>query len=98
MKCQILPWAIQHVSDYDGNYDQDITSCKTWHWVIYTKWKFIAYSFSLDSVKIWLTTTTYRQVSNIRRVTSQNLDVSCLVLQLSSRNLLKPGVKSRMKM
>ena len=40
----------------------------------------------------------YRQVSNIRRTKSQNLNVSCLVLQLSLHNLLKPGVYSRMKM
>ena len=40
----------------------------------------------------------YRQVSNIRRTKSLNLNVSCLVLQLSLHNLLKPGVKSRMKM
>ena len=36
--------------------------------------------------------------SNIRRTKSQNLNVSHLVLELSSRNLSKPGVKSRMKM
>ena len=40
----------------------------------------------------------YRQSSNIRRSKSQNLYVSLLVLQLSLRNSLKPGVKSRMKM
>ena len=41
---------------------------------------------------------TYRQVSNIRRTESQNLNVSRLGLQLSLRNILKPGVKPRMKM
>ena len=40
----------------------------------------------------------YRQVSNIRGTKSQNLDVSRLGLQLSLRNILKPGVKPRMKM
>ena len=40
----------------------------------------------------------YCQVSNIRRTKSLNLNVSCLVLQLSLHNLLKSGVKSRMKM
>ena len=40
----------------------------------------------------------YRQISNISRTKSQNLNVSRHVLQLSLRNLLKPGVKSRMKM
>ena len=40
----------------------------------------------------------YRKVSYIRRTKSLNLNVSCPVLQLSLQNLLKPGVKSRMKM
>ena len=40
----------------------------------------------------------YCQVSNIRRTKFQNLNVSCLVLQLPLCNLLKPGVKLRMKM
>ena len=40
----------------------------------------------------------YRKVSNIRRNKSPNIDVSGLVLQLSLSNLLKPGVKLRMKM
>ena len=40
----------------------------------------------------------YRQVSNIRSTQSPNIDVSCLVLQLSLPNPLKPGVKLRMKM
>ena len=40
----------------------------------------------------------YRKVSNIRRTKSQNLNISRLGLQLSLRNILKPGVKWRMKM
>ena len=40
----------------------------------------------------------YRQISNIKRNKSQNLKVSRLVLQLYFHLLLKPGVKSRMKM
>ena len=40
---------------------------------------------------------TYRKISNIRRTKSQNLNVSRFVLQLSSPNPMKPGVKSRMK-
>ena len=40
----------------------------------------------------------YRKFSNIRRTQSQNINVSCLVLQLSLPNPLKPGVKFRMKM
>ena len=41
---------------------------------------------------------TYRQTSNIRRTEFRNLDDSRLVLQLSSPNPLKPGVKSMRKM
>ena len=40
----------------------------------------------------------YRKFSNISRTKSQNLNDSCLVLQLSLTNPLKPGVKWRMKM
>ena len=43
-------------------------------------------------------TSTYRQVSNIRRTKSQHLKDSRTVLQLSLPNPLKPDVKSRMKM
>ena len=41
---------------------------------------------------------TYHQTSNISGAKSPNLNVSCLVLQLSLPNPLKPGVKSRMRM
>ena len=41
---------------------------------------------------------TYRQISNISLTESQTLNDSCLVLQLSLSNPLKPGIKSRMKM
>ena len=40
----------------------------------------------------------YRKISNIRRAKSQNLNDYRLVLPLSLPNLLKPGVKSGMKM
>ena len=40
----------------------------------------------------------YRKISNISRTKSQNLNVSRLSLQLSLCNILKPGVKWRMKM
>ena len=39
----------------------------------------------------------YRQLSNIKRSKSQNLNVSRLVLELSLLNPLKSCVKSRMK-
>ena len=37
----------------------------------------------------------YRQVYDIRRTKSQNLNVSRLVLQLYLRNLLKAGIKPK---
>ena len=40
----------------------------------------------------------YHQISNMRYTKSPNLNVSHLVLQLSLCNILKSGVKSRMKM
>ena len=40
----------------------------------------------------------YREISNISCTKSQNLNVFRLFLQLSLCNLLKPGVKSKMKM
>ena len=40
----------------------------------------------------------YRKTSGINRTKSQNLNVSCIVLRLSSLNPLKQGVKLRMKM
>ena len=43
-------------------------------------------------------TCNYRKTSSINRIKSQNLNVSCILLQLSSLNPLKPGVKLRMKM
>ena len=40
----------------------------------------------------------YRKVSNISRTKFQNISDSRPVLQLSLPNLLKPCIKSRMKM
>ena len=40
----------------------------------------------------------YRKIYNISHTKSQNLNVSRLVFKLSLSNLLKPGVKSKMKM
>ena len=40
----------------------------------------------------------YHQIFDMSHTKSQNLNVSHLVLQLSLCNLLKPGVKSKMKM
>ena len=40
----------------------------------------------------------YRKTSSINRTKPQNLNVFYILLQLSSLNPLKPGVKLRMKM
>ena len=40
----------------------------------------------------------YRKTSSISRTKSQSLNVSCILVQLSSQNPLKPDVKLRMKM
>ena len=40
----------------------------------------------------------YRKTSSISRTKFQNLNVSCILMQLSSLNSLKPGVKLIMKM
>ena len=48
--------------------------------------------YSVSSMSI------YHQISNISCTKSQNLNVTCLILQLSLPNPLKPGVKSGMKM
>ena len=40
----------------------------------------------------------YRKTSSISRTKFQNLNVSCIIMQLSSFNSLKPGVKLIMKM
>ena len=42
--------------------------------------------------------TQYRKTSSISRTKFPNLNVPCILLQLSSLNPLKPGVKLRMKM
>ena len=41
---------------------------------------------------------THRKTSSISRTKSQNLNVYCIPLQLSSLNILKPRIKMRMKM
>ena len=40
----------------------------------------------------------YCKTSSISRTKFQNLNVSCILMQLSSLDPLKPGVKLRMKM
>ena len=51
----------------------------------------------IDYTPNWVVST-YRKTSSISRTKSQNLNVSRILLQLSSLNPLKPGVKLRMKM
>ena len=54
-------------------------------------------SHSEETQKQWGAVPT-RKTSSISRTKSQNLNVSRILLQLSSLNPLKPGVKLRMKM
>ena len=72
---------------------------------ILNNWLFVSTSLQLSQmymrtcvpeagIKGW----DYRKTSGINRTKSQNLNVSCILLQLSSLNPLKPGVKLRMKM
>ena len=51
-----------------------------------------------NTTKLYVFYGTYRKVSNISRTKSQNLSVSRPVLPLSLPNLLKPCIKSIMKM
>ena len=43
-------------------------------------------------------TESHRKTSSISRTKSQNINVSCILLQLCPLNPLKPGVELRMKM
>ena len=73
--------------------------------VVITSWAILAFPFDIRDVvtlftcspKFW-EVAYYRQTSNIKRTKYPKLDVSRIVSQLSLRNLLKPLVKSRMKM
>ena len=60
----------------------------------------LAYFLSVPEQSLSLTDerSYYCKVSNIRRTKSQSWNDSRLVLKSSLPNLLKPGVKSRMKM
>ena len=62
---------------------------------------YCAYSWfwSIVAPNMKLTTdSNYHKTSCIRHTKSQNLNISCLLLQWSLPNPLKPGVKLRMKM
>ena len=52
----------------------------------------------LSSTQIAFCYVKYRKTFSKRRTKSQNLNASRLVLQLSSPNPFKAGIKSRMKM
>ena len=59
----------------------------------------ITYAYNLFYKKhLFLHNISYHKTSGISRTKSQNLNVSCVLLQLSLLNPLKPGVKLRMKM
>ena len=54
--------------------------------------------YFLDEVHVIVVDKKYCKIFDIRRTKSENLNVSCVDLQLSLRNILKPRVKWRMKM
>ena len=53
---------------------------------------------SAMSMQKWEMVLLPRKTSSISRTKFQNLNVSCILLQLSLLNSLKPGVKLQMKM
>ena len=55
-------------------------------------------TFTIYSSDIHIHTKFYRIISNIRRIKSQNINVSRLRLQLPLSNILKPSVKWRTEM
>ena len=68
---------------------------------IFSKMRWVNFLIAMIShiiLPVRLSDIIYGQTSNIRCTKSQNLNVSCLVSQLSLLNPLKPGIKSRMKM
>ena len=54
--------------------------------------------FIFKQVNWFVTVVIYRKTSSISQTKSQNINVSCIPLQLSSLNPLKPCVKLRIKM
>ena len=66
-------------------------------WHLHAEWYMKRQSYTMVMSDCWLHFK-YRQLSNIRRAKSENLNVSRLVLQLSLSSPLKLGVKSRIKM
>ena len=72
--------------------------------IIFLGTKYFEYVFDdrtylgMDSDWVHTQINPYRKTSSISRTKSQNLNVSCIILQLFSLNPLKPCVKLRMKM
>ena len=52
----------------------------------------------IDATVSWKLIVAYRKTSSIIHTKSPNLNVSCILMQMSSLNPLKPCVKLRMKM
>ena len=69
----------------------NLNNCPVFVWFQMRLWK---NSLFLDQPNA----ANYRKTSSISRTKFQSLNVSCVLLQLSSLNPLKPGVKLRMKM
>ena len=75
--------ASHHPNKYDGYYQNMIWDCGKGNG---------------DTRFLQYTSSKYRKTSSISRTKSQNLTVSCILLELSSLNPLKPDVELRMKM
>ena len=79
-----------------------VVSKQAQHWTLGHAFRYKTNHLPLASPILSLLTTShatgsYRKISNIRRTKSKNLNVSRLFLQLYLCNILKPVVKSRMK-
>ena len=98
--CKRGPMSLEIFTTWRGDSKKD-NQMVTYHFRKKTcKW---SKEFSLNIIAVWslpsyASWSAYCQTSYISGTKSQNLNVSCLVLQLSLTNPLKPGVKLRMKM
>ena len=88
---QLMAWCHQATSHY---LDQCCPRYMSPHGITRPQWVTV----SQWLLALLLMSYAYCQTSNIWHTKSQNLIVSRVILQLSLPNLLKPGVKSRMKM
>ena len=97
--CETKLWSQWFYSGGSSAHNQLYLAHIHWEWDCSRCACFKKYSLTwlrLMLISLWYEH--YHKTSSISRTKSQNLNVSCILLQLSSLNLLKPGVKLRMKM